>query len=659
MIGLAENDFYTIIYNDGGIPSENQINSYHYDEYMRLNIPVTAFGGAAYAALTMDWSFGAMHAYEIDDDLTKNKFYKNMTLEQISFAIDNVLASGYGAIVETGAWIDGISMVPYAVELHGAYNVKLFMNLFNETGSKDIYNTSAVYKPDLDIKNMPSSGSVWSDGAFWSNETVWGAASGSSERLIEWYPTGTAQDYYSLSASSSWNYRDNSIPESLYFYSSSFSLADTLSYIYADDLSNVDWNYGYSYASSYGVEPSYAAYLNNDSFESGADFGGLGVNFYSQGVSVGFTFQFPIVLDLNGDGISITQRDTSTVWRDVNGDGTAHRTSWAAAGDGVLVYDRTGTGDVDAPEAYQFTLWDPTADSDMEALANVFDTNGNGALDAGDAQWSSFKVLVTNADGTTTLKTLAALGITAIDLEPDNTMAVLPDGTQVLGSTTFTRANGTTGTAADVVLTADADGYLVQSTTTANADGTTSIRVKAYDTDGSFVKETLTTTSPNGHTRVRHSRAPSSTSVRMRKSSVNWPDTKSSDQRAAEAERGLKRLYEAIEAGDRPEHPALKERVVALRALRDQAQVDFERAQASLESSGSMALTPAVLPKFATTARRRLRQEGGGHRRDHLRAFAPRVEVGERHVRVITSQAELLRALTSASRGKSAYPETV
>lgn len=282
-----------------------------------------------------------------------------------------------------------------------------------------------------------------------------------------------------------------------YAASSSFTPIEIgdFSYIYADDLSNVDWNYGYSYASSYGVEPSYAAYLNNDSFESGADFGGLGVNFYSQGVSASFTFQFPVLLDLDGDGISITQRDTSTVWRDVNGDGTAHRSAWAAAGDGVLVYDRTGTGDVDAPEAYQFTLWDPTADSDMEALANVFDTNGNGALDAGDAQWSSFKVLVTNADGTTTLKTLAELGITAIDLEPDNTMAVLPDGTQVLGSTTFTRANGTTGTAADVVLTADADGYLVQSTTTANGDGTTSIRVKAYDTDGSFVKETLTTTS--------------------------------------------------------------------------------------------------------------------------------------------------------------------
>jgi hypothetical protein len=69
-----------------------------------------------------------------------------------------------------------------------------------------------------------------------------------------------------------------------------------------------------------------------------------------------------------------------------------------------------------------------------------------------------------------------------------------------------------------------------------------------------------------------------------------------------------------------------------------------------LESSGSMAVTPAVLRKFATTARRRLRQEGGGYRRDHLRAFAQRVEVGEGHA-CIGSKGELLRALTSVSSG--------
>lgn len=127
------------------------------------------------------------------------------------------------------------------------------------------------------------------------------------------------------------------------------------------------------------------------------------------------------------------------------------------------------------------------------------------------------------------------------------------------------------------------------------------------------------------------------------------------NRRAAETELRLKRLYEAIEAGVADlNDPALKERVVALRALRDQAQVDSERAQVMLESSGSMAVTPAVLRKFATTARRRLRQEGGGYRRDHLRAFAQRVEVGEGHVRIMGSKGELLRALTSVSSGKSA-----
>lgn len=51
---------------------------------------------------------------------------------------------------------------------------------------------------------------------------------------------------------------------------------------------------------------------------------------------------------------------------------------------------------------------------------------------------------------------------------------------------------------------------------------------------------------------------------------------------------------------------------------------------------------------------RKLRQHGGGYRRDHLRAFAQRVEVGDGHVRIMGSKGELLRTLTSVSSGKSA-----
>jgi hypothetical protein len=67
----------------------------------------------------------------------------------------------------------------------------------------------------------------------------------------------------------------------------------------------------------------------------------------------------------------------------------------------------------------------------MAALEQVFDTNHDGKLDAGDADWSKFKVMVTNADGTTTVETLAQLGIASINLTPDTTSISEPDGSSI------------------------------------------------------------------------------------------------------------------------------------------------------------------------------------------------------------------------------------
>ena len=83
--------------------------------------------------------------------------------------------------------------------------------------------------------------------------------------------------------------------------------------------------------------------------------------------------------------------------------------------------------------------------TDIEALRNVFDTNHNGKLDAGDADWSLFKVLVTNPDGTTTLKTLAELGITSINLITNNQEVILSDGSKIAGKTTFDKSDGAPG----------------------------------------------------------------------------------------------------------------------------------------------------------------------------------------------------------------------
>jgi len=84
------------------------------------------------------------------------------------------------------------------------------------------------------------------------------------------------------------------------------------------------------------------------------------------------------------------------------------------------------------------------------------------------------------------------------------------------------------------------------------------------------------------------------------------------NKRVAETELRLKRLYDAIEAGVADlNDPALKERVTSLKAIRDQAQVDAERAAALLESSGQQAITPQMVRNFARTARERMRIDGG------------------------------------------------
>lgn len=120
------------------------------------------------------------------------------------------------------------------------------------------------------------------------------------------------------------------------------------------------------------------------------------------------------------------------------------------------------------------------------------------------------------------------------------------------------------------------------------------------------------------------------------------------NKRAAETELRLKRLYDAIESGVADlDDPALKDRIDGLKATRDQARADAERASALLVSSAQQAITPTMLRDFASTARRRIRLEGGGYRRDHLRALAQRVEVDKGEVRIMGSKSNLLRVLAA------------
>ena len=112
-------------------------------------------------------------------------------------------------------------------------------------------------------------------------------------------------------------------------------------------------------------------------------------------------------------------------------------------------------------------------------------------------------------------------------------------------------------------------------------------------------------------------------------------------KRASEAEAKLKRLYDAIENGiAEVSDPMLKERVTELKAIRDQARADAERAEGALD--GLDRASPQALKTFASQARRRMRTESGGYRRDHLRALAQRIEVDAKEVRIMGSKSVLL-----------------
>ena len=89
------------------------------------------------------------------------------------------------------------------------------------------------------------------------------------------------------------------------------------------------------------------------------------------------------------------------------------------------------------------------------------------------------------------------------------------------------------------------------------------------------------------------------------------------NKRAAETDLRLKRLYDAIETGVADlDDPALKERIAGLKAIRDQAQADADRAQAMAESAGQQAITPAHGPE--------VRQDRPRAHPDRRRRLSPR-----------------------------------
>jgi len=160
---------------------------------------------------------------------------------------------------------------------------------------------------------------------------------------------------------------------------------------------------------------------------------------------------FPIVFDLDGDGIELVSIEDSNVKFDWDGDGKRDDSGWIGKDDGILVYDFNGNGKVDGAEELSFTQYVEGARTDFEGLAS-FDENGDGKLDAEDSIWADLFVWQDNGNGHSThneLMTMEEAGIESIDLELAGGMQNV-EGNFIFGTASYQNTDGTTGTVGDV-----------------------------------------------------------------------------------------------------------------------------------------------------------------------------------------------------------------
>ncbi|MCJ9728971.1 calcium-binding protein [Bradyrhizobium sp. PRIMUS42] len=188
----------------------------------------------------------------------------------------------------------------------------------------------------------------------------------------------------------------------------------------------------------------------------------------------------PVVLDLDGNGVNLVSLSNSSASFDMDGQGDPAHTAWISGGDGLLAIDLGANGcagpdgAINQAKEIVFTAWAPGTTSDMAALAQVFDTNHNSLLDAGDSRWSDFRIWQdANGDGISQageLKSLDAIGIVSIGLDPKGPLQTFADGSIISGLANFAWKDGTVGTAGDVSLAYEAGSSAVHQLSQLAAD---------------------------------------------------------------------------------------------------------------------------------------------------------------------------------------------
>jgi hypothetical protein len=124
----------------------------------------------------------------------------------------------------------------------------------------------------------------------------------------------------------------------------------------------------------------------------------------------------PLVLDLDGDGVSLVSLNDANVHFDFGKDGFAEKTGWISNTDGFLTLDKNGNGLVDDGTE----LFGNAEQDGFSALA-AYDLNQDGKIDSNDAVFTQLRVWRdADGDGKTDageILTLAEAGVATVNLK--------------------------------------------------------------------------------------------------------------------------------------------------------------------------------------------------------------------------------------------------
>ena len=295
------------------------------------------------------------------------------------------------------------------------------------------YQTSLQINPALDLHTSWANPQFWGDTStdyclsnLWANNDTFSS-------YTNWFDN-TRQDYYQGDTLNFGNtfYTD---PNDAFFEmdSSLWNSAQYMTNTWWDDISDSitsvfdgpELNCSFSTGSEYDDGWSIGIGSDGFSFSGGGFQMNIGGNFISgvvQGLINCFSI-FPIVIDMDNDGVELVEMDESSVFFDMDDDGYRERTGWVGADDALLCIDLGGDGVIDQAKEIAFKLWAEEAETDLEGLKLIFDSNSDGVFDSQDGRYDEFYLWQdSNLDGVTDsgeLTSLADAGLLSINVDVD------------------------------------------------------------------------------------------------------------------------------------------------------------------------------------------------------------------------------------------------